>query len=154
MDEVHWGAAVVSRRGFALGELDRDGRPVIQICPNPRCRRDYHRPHERCQCGALLARPLRAADVRPAYVEVVEDDQATTLEPAGEPDPELNEADGGAPVLHLWARWIWVVARVVQRDRSDTWASAQLLQAEIRQLQYEDMVTELVRESGRGGDGR
>ena len=90
----------------------------------------------------------------PAYVEVVEDDQATTLEPAGEPDPELNEADGGAPVLHLWARWIWVVARVLQRDRSDTWAAAQLLQAEIRQLQYEDMVTELVRESGRGGDGQ
>ena len=152
MDGRRWVGAPVSRRGFRSARTQGAwtyGLPVVQVCPNPRCRRDFHRPSERCRfCGELLARPLGAAG------EDVEDDQATALEPAGEPDPELDEADGGAPVLVLWARWIWVVARVVQRDRSDTWAAAQLLQAEIRQLQYEDMVTELVRESGRGGDGR
>ena len=124
-----WFGAAVSRRGFAVGELDPDGLPVVQICPNPRCRRDFHRPSERCRfCGELLARPLGAAG------EDVEDDQATALEPAGEPDPELDEAWGGALVQGLWvaehrrwvwhstgcwARWIWLAAGLAQRRRAE-----------------------------------
>ena len=140
MDERRWVAAPVSRRGLAVGDLDRDGLPVVQICPNPRCRRDYHRPWERCRaCGTLLARPLEVAG------EDVEDDHATALEPADEPDPEqLDEASGGAPVLGLWARWVWLAAGLAQHRRSEARSDALLRRAEAR---FGAMVMELVRES-------
>ena len=122
-----------------MGELDPDGLPVVQICPNPRCRRDYHWPWERCRaCGTLFARPLEVAG------EDVEDDHATALEPADEPDPELDEASGGAPVLGLWARWVWLAAGLAQHRRSEARSDALLRRAEAR---FGAMVMELVRES-------
>ena len=134
-----WFGAAVSRRGFAVGELDPDGLPVAQICPNPYCRRDYHWPWERCRaCRTLFARPLEVAG------EDVEDDHATALEPADEPDPELDEASGGAPVLGLWARWVWLAAGLAQHRRSEARLDALLRRAEAR---FGAMVMELVRES-------
>ena len=134
-----WFGAAVSRRGFAVGELDPDGLPVAQICPNPYCRRDYHWPRERCRaCRTLFARPLEVAG------EDVEDDHATALEPADEPDPELDEASGGAPVLGLWARWVWLAAGLAQHRRSEARLDALLRRAEAR---FGAMVMELVRES-------
>ena len=134
-----WFGAAVSRRGFAVGELDPDGLPVVQICPNPYCRRDYHWPWERCRaCRTLFARPLEVAG------EDVEDDHATALEPADEPDPELDEASGGAPVLGLWARWVWLAAGLAQHRRSEARLDALLRRAEAR---FGAMVMELVRES-------
>ena len=134
-----WFGAAVSRRGFAVGELDPDGLPVVQICPNPYCRRDYHWPWERCRaCRTLFARPLEVAG------EDVEDDHATALEPADEPDPELDEASGGAPVLGLWARWVWLAAGLAQHRRSEARSDALLRRAEAR---FGAMVMELVRES-------
>ena len=134
-----WFGAAVSRRGFAVGELDPDGLPVAQICPNPYCRRDYHWPRERCRaCRTLFARPLEVAG------EDVEDDHATALEPADEPDPELDEASGGAPVLGLWARWVWLAAGLAQHRRSEARSDALLRRAEAR---FGAMVMELVRES-------
>ena len=154
MDERRWVAAPVSRRWLAVGDLDPDGLPVVQVCPNPRCRRDFHRPSERCRfCGELLARPLGAAG------EDVEDDQATALEPAGEPDPEFDEALGGALVQGLWvaehrrwvwhstgcwARWIWLAAGLAQRRRAEARWGALLRRAEAR---FGAMVMQLVQES-------
>ena len=134
-----WFGAAVSRRGFAVGELDPDGLPVVQICPNPYCRRDYHWPRRRCRaCTTPFARPLEVAG------EDVEDDHATALEPADEPDPELDEASGGAPVLGLWARWVWLAAGLAQHRRSEARSDALLRRAEAR---FGAMVMELVRES-------
>ena len=76
--------------------------------------------------------------------EGVEDDHATALEPADEPDPELDEASGGAPVLGLWARWVWLAAGLAQHRRSEAQSDALLRRAEAR---FEAMVMELVRES-------
>ena len=142
MDGRRWVGAPVSRRGFRSARTQGAwtyGLPVVQVCPNPRCRRDYHRPLERCRaCGTLLARPLEVAG------EDVEDDHATALEPADEPDPELDEASGGAPVLGLWARWVWLAAGLAQHRRSEARLDALLRRAEAR---FGAMVMELVRES-------
>ena len=140
MDGRRWVGAPVSRRGFRSARTQGAwtyGLPVVQVCPNPRCRRDFHRPSERCRfCGELLARPLGAAG------EDVEDDQATALEPAGEPDLELDEALGGALVQGLWvaehrrwvwhstgcwARWIWLAAGLAQRRRTEALALGHVL---------------------------
>ena len=157
MDGRRWVGAPVSRRGFRSARTQGAwtyGLPVVQVCPNPRCRRDFHRPSERCTfCGEPLARPLGAAG------EDVEDDQATALEPAGEPDPELDEALGGALVQGLWvaehrrwvwhstgcwARWIWLAAGLAQRRRAEARWGALLRRAEAR---FGAMVLQLVQES-------
>ena len=127
--ERHFYLAVpVSRHGRRLGDVDDHGRPVVQICPNPECRRDRHRARSHCwHCGAALPRPM--------VLEVVADfaDRGVAAgEPADEvePDPEQEE-DGHVDVL--LARWICMVGGLAQLQR---------MEARIRQ-----MVMRLLREA-------
>ena len=140
MDERYQLAVPVSRRGLRLGDLDRDGRPVVQICP--RCRRDWHRPRSRCRharCGAALPPPL--------VLELVVDTWAPSPveapgEPAGEPDPEeAHETELGIAMF----RWVWLYGRLEQLRRDEARMGAQLRRTE---AQLGRVVMELLREAG------
>ena len=96
-------AVPVSRHGLRLGDVDNHGRRVVQICPNPECRRDRHRARSHCwHCWAALPRPM--------VLEVVADgaDRGVAAgEPADEVEPDPEQEEEGHVDVHL-ARWIWM----------------------------------------------
>ena len=116
----------MSRRGLRIGDVDRRGRRVIQICPNLECLRDWHRARPQCRhCGTALAPPWAVAT---AGAGAYRFDAAGDPMDEVEPDPEL-EGEGPIPV-HL-ARWIWLAGALTQLRRVET----RMQQMAIRLLQ-------------------
>ena len=112
-------AVPVSRHGLRLGDVDNHGLRVVQICPNPECRRDRHRARSHCwHCGAALPRAM--------VLEVVADSACCGVaagEPADEVEPDPEQEEEGHVDVHL-ARWIWMAGGLAQLRR---------IQARIRQ---------------------
>ena len=116
----------MSRRGLRIGDVDRQGRRVIQICPNLECLRDWHRARPQCRhCGTALAPPWAVATAGAGEYRF---DAAGDPMDEVEPDPEL-EGEGPLPA-HL-ARWIWLAGALTQLRRVET----RMQQMAIRLLQ-------------------